>query len=197
MLCPLFPVGVLGDGNRDGFKQLRRRIRYDHVLQDMVAEVGEKFGRRFERFGLFGYSGGGQFVNYALLHPETLWAVSIGAPGSVTLLDPEQDWWVGAMRRRALRQVRRRERCAWRVHDRGQGRPGDLGDHAREAASPHGRELGRRTRPERLESLRRSFEAAGVHAVLDLVDNVPHDGLKCVPQVQDFLAATLRRLRNE
>ena len=55
-----------------------------------------KFGRRFERFGLFGYSGGGQFVNrYALLHPETLWAVSIGAPGSVTLLDPEQDWWVG------------------------------------------------------------------------------------------------------
>ena len=54
-----------------------------------------------------------------------------------------------------------------------------------------------RTRPERLESLRRSFEAAGVHAVLDLVDNVPHDGLKCVPQVQDFLAATLRRLRNE
>ena len=34
-------------------------------------------------------------------------------------------------------------------------------------------------------------------AVLDLVDNVPHDGLKCVPRVQDFLAATLRRLRNE
>ena len=33
-----------------------------------------------------------------------------------------------------------------------------------------------RTRPERLESLRRSFEAAG-GAVLDLVDNVPHDGL--------------------
>ena len=23
VLCPLFPVGVLGDGNRDGFKQLR------------------------------------------------------------------------------------------------------------------------------------------------------------------------------
>ncbi|MCL7202214.1 alpha/beta hydrolase, partial [Escherichia coli] len=36
------------------------------------------------------------------------------------------------------------------------------------------------TRPERLESLRRSFEAAGVKAVLDVVENVPHDGLKCV-----------------
>ena len=42
VLCPLFPVGVLGDGNRDGFKQLHEGgIRYDHVLQDMVAEVGE------------------------------------------------------------------------------------------------------------------------------------------------------------
>ncbi len=44
-----------------------------------------------------------------------------------------------------------------------------------------------RNRPERLESLRRSFEAAGVNVTLDLVDNVPHDGLKCVGEVQDFL----------
>jgi hypothetical protein len=28
------------------------------------------------------------------------------------------------------------------------------------------------------------------------VDNVPHDGLKCVGQVQDFLAGALARLRN-
>ena len=97
VLCPLFPVSPLGDGNRDGFKQLiEGDIRYDHILQGMVAEVGEKFGRDFSRFALFGYSGGGQFVNrYTLLHPETLWAASIGAPGSVTLLDPSQDWWVG------------------------------------------------------------------------------------------------------
>lgn len=204
VLCPLFPVGVLGDGNRDGFKQLREgEIRYDHVLQDMVAEVGEKFGRRFERFGLFGYSGGGQFVNrYALLHPETLWAVSIGAPGSVTLLDPEQDWWVGvrdaqarfgkAVDAEALRKVAvhmivgKADLETWEITHR------EGGKYHMPGANSAGR-----TRPERLESLRRSFEAAGVHAVLDLVDNVPHDGLKCVPQVQDFLAATLRRLRNE
>ena len=53
-----------------------------------------------------------------------------------------------------------------------------------------------KTRPERLESLRRSFESAGVKAVLDLVDNVPHDGLKCVGHVQDFLARALRKRRN-
>ena len=54
-----------------------------------------------------------------------------------------------------------------------------------------------KNRPERLESLRRSFEAAGVNATLDVVDNVPHDGLKCVGQVQDFLAAALRKMRHE
>ncbi|CAB3822842.1 alpha/beta hydrolase [Achromobacter deleyi] len=204
VLCPLFPVSPLGDGNRDGFKQLHEgNIRYDHVLQDMVAEVGEKFGCDFSRFALFGYSGGGQFVNrYALLHPETLWAVSIGAPGSVTLLDPSQDWWVGvrdaearfgkAVDVDALRQVAvhmivgKADLETWEITHREGGKffmPG-----ANSAGS---------TRPERLESLRRSFEAAGVKAVLDVVDNVPHDGLKCVGQVQDFLAAELRKLRNE
>ena len=65
VLCPLFPAGVRGDGNRDGFKHLiEADIRYDQVLLDMVAEVGEKFGCDFGRFALFGYSGGGQFGAY-------------------------------------------------------------------------------------------------------------------------------------
>jgi poly(3-hydroxybutyrate) depolymerase len=96
VLCPLFPVGVRGDGNRDGFKQLiEGDIRYDRVLLDMVDEIGERYGKRFDQFALFGFSGGGQFANrFAYLHPEKLWAVSIGAPGSVTLLDVNRDWWV-------------------------------------------------------------------------------------------------------
>ena len=204
VLCPLFPVSPLGDGNRDGFKQLIEGvIRYDHILQGMVAEVGEKFGRDFSRFALFGYAGGGQFVNrYTLLHPDTLWAASIGAPGSVTLLDPSQDWWVGvrgaearfgkAVDIEALRQVAvhmivgKADLETWEITHREGGKffmPG-----ANSAGA---------TRPERLESLRRSFEAAGVKAVLDVVENVPHDGLKCVGQVQDFLAAELHKLRNE
>lgn len=204
VLCPLFPVSPLGDGNRDGFKQLiEGDIRYDHILQGMVAEVGEKFGRDFTRFALFGYSGGGQFVNrYTLLHPETLWAASIGAPGSVTLLDPSQDWWVGvrgaearfgkAVDIEALRQVAvhmivgKADLETWEITHREGGKFFMPGANAAGA-----------TRPERLQSLRRSFEAAGVKAVLDVVENVPHDGLKCVGQVQDFLAAELHKLRNE
>lgn len=203
VLCPLFPVGVMGDGNRDGFKQLREGdIRYDHVLLDMVAEVGEKFGCDVSRFALFGFSGGGQFVNrFALLHPERLWATSIGAPGSVTLLDPDQDWWVGvrdmearfgkALNLDALRQVPvhmivgKADIETWEITHRAGGKffmPG-----ANDAGN---------TRPERLETLRKSFEKAGVNVVMDVVDNVPHDGLKCVGQVQDFLAAVLEKKRN-
>jgi hypothetical protein len=54
-----------------------------------------------------------------------------------------------------------------------------------------------RTRPERLETLRQSFAKAGVNVTLDLVDNVPHDGLACVDTVQDFLATVLRDIRKK
>jgi len=52
-----------------------------------------------------------------------------------------------------------------------------------------------RTRPERLDSLRRSFEAAGIRVRFDLVPNVPHDGNQVVSQVQDFFAAVLKDRR--
>ena len=97
ILAPLFPIGPLGDGNAHGFKLLQESdVRYDHVLLAMVDEVGTLLGTRFGRFMLFGYSGGGHFAHrFFYLHPERLHAVSIGAPGSVTLLDDERDWWVG------------------------------------------------------------------------------------------------------
>jgi poly(3-hydroxybutyrate) depolymerase len=97
VLCPLFPVGVRGDGERSGFKRLiEGDIRYDKVLLDMVSEIGERYGKRFDKFALFGYSGGGQYVNrFAYVHPERLWAASIGAPGNVTVLDQSKDWWLG------------------------------------------------------------------------------------------------------
>jgi pimeloyl-ACP methyl ester carboxylesterase len=204
VLCPLFPANVLGDGNLGGFKHLAEGdIRYDRVLLDMVAEVGEKFGCDFERFALFGYSGGGQFANrFALLHPESLWAVSIGAPGSVTLIDAGHDWWVGtrdvaqrfgkpldlpALRRLPVHMVvGKADLETWEITHQ----PGRT--YYMAGANDAGR-----TRPERLDSLRRSFEAAGVRVTLDLVDNVPHDGQKCVGVVQDFLAAELRRLRSD
>jgi pimeloyl-ACP methyl ester carboxylesterase len=202
VLCPLFPVGPQGDGNRDGFKFLQEaNIRYDQILLDMVDEVATKFHSDFAQFALFGYSGGGQFVNrFGLLHPERLWALSIGAPGSVTLLDFQQDWWVGVrnfadqfgkpLNLPALQTlpvhmvVGKADMETWEITHRPDGK----------FYMPGANEAGR-TRPERLHTLRQSFEAAGVRVHMDVVDNVPHNGLACVGPVQDFFAATLRTLR--
>ena len=91
------PVGVRGDGARSGYKYMAEGdIRYDRVLLDMVAEVAAKYDQDWSRFAVFGFSGGGHFAHrMAILHPDRLWAACIGAAGSVTLLDPDRDWWVG------------------------------------------------------------------------------------------------------
>jgi len=202
ILCPLFPAGVLGDGNRDGFKQLREgEIRYDQVLVNMVRDIGQRYERDFSQFALFGFSGGGQFVNrFAYLHPERLWAASIGAPGSVTLLDQKRDWWVGVRDIEArfgksldvdrLRQVPihlvvgKFDLDTWEITH------SETGRHYMPGANDAGQ-----TRRERIESLRQSLLAKGVEVKLDVVDNVSHQGLQCVEPVQDFFAGVLRTRR--
>jgi poly(3-hydroxybutyrate) depolymerase len=202
VLAPLFPVGVLGDDNRDGFKYLiEGYLRYDRVLLDIVDEVGKRYGLAFDRFAICGYSGGAHFVHrFAMLHPRRLWAASIGAPGSVTLLDPTRDWWVGTRNIEALfgapldraalanvpvqMVVGAADLETWEITHR------EGGAHWMPDANHAGR-----TRPERLAALRRSFEAAGVAVRFDLVPNMAHDGMRGVPLMEDFFADTLASLR--
>ncbi len=202
ILAPLFPIGVLGDDNRDGFKYMREGdIRYDKILLAMVYEVGQRYGLDVGRFALFGYSGGGHFAHrFMMLQPHRLWAVSIGAPGSVTLLDPTRDWWVGtrnvaslfgeevnvaAMRGTPVQMiVGAADLETWEITHREGGR--NWMPDANHAGA---------TRPERLAKLHASFEAAGIEVQFDLVPNMAHDGLKAAPRVQDFFAAALRRRR--
>lgn len=202
ILAPLFPIGVLGDGNRDGFKYMREgAIRYDQILLAMVEEVGVAYGLRFDRFALFGYSGGGHFTHrFLMLHPKRLWAASIGAPGSVTLLDPTRDWWVGirdmaglfgtAPDIEAMCQVPVQmivgaaDLETWEITHRPGGR--NWMPDANHAGA---------TRPERLDTLRRNFEEHGIGVRFDLVPNMPHDGLKAVSRVEDFFAEMLARRR--
>lgn len=97
VLAPLFPCNVFGDGNMTGYKYIvERDIRYDLVLLSMVDEVRKLLGVKPEKFLLFGFSGGGQFAHrFALLHPERLVGVSIGAPGGVTNPISDRPYWVG------------------------------------------------------------------------------------------------------
>ncbi len=202
ILAPLFPIGVMGDGYRDGFKYMREgNLRYDHVLLAIVEEVSERYGIAFDRFGLFGYSGGGHFAHrFLMLQPNKLWGVSIGAPGSVTLLDPSRDWWVGtrnfaelfgqpldipAMKQVAVQMVvGAADLETWEITHK----PGSRN------WMPDANHAGT-NRPERLASLRDNFAAHGVAARFDLVPNTPHDGVKVVPVVEDFFAGELRRIR--
>jgi poly(3-hydroxybutyrate) depolymerase len=204
VLAPLFPVGVRGDGNMHGFKYIiEDTIRYDHVLLEIVEEVRQHYGLAASRFAIFGYSGGGHFAHrFLLLHPDRLWAASIGAPGSVTLLDPSRDWWVGTRNFGALfgkepditaiaevpvqMVVGAADLETWEItHEPGSRHWMPDANHAG------------RTRPERLARLRDSFRTAGVDVRFDLLPNMAHGGLQAVPTVETFLAEILARRRSD
>ncbi len=202
ILCPLFPIGPRGDGQANGYKYMAEAdIRYDLLLIAMVEEVRARYALDATTFAIFGYSGGGHFSHrFAILHPNRLWACSIGAPGSVTLLDPTRDWWVGirdlharfgvAFDAAALARVPVQmivgdaDLETWEITHQ----PG--GTYSMEGANDPGR-----TRPERLATLRRSFEAAGVTVRFDLVPGVSHDRTRVIGRVQDFFAGVIRTAR--
>jgi poly(3-hydroxybutyrate) depolymerase len=202
ILCPLFPVGVNGDGNADGYKYLSEPgIRYDEVLVDMVAEVKERWALSCDRFGLFGFSGGAQFANrFLLLRPQSLWAASLGAPGSVTLVDDRHDWWVGvrdlqglfgnALDLDALRRVPVQTLVGAADLDKNEITHREGGRYFMAGANEAGA-----SRPQRLEALTRSLCQAGVKVTHESLPGVGHDPWPIMDRAKPFLAGQLRRWR--
>ncbi|SNR69906.1 hydrolase [Puniceibacterium sediminis] len=202
ILCPIFPMNVLGDGTRSGYKYMEEGdIRYDRVLISMVDEMAAKYGQDWSEFAIFGYSGGGHFSNrFTILHPEKLWAASIGAPGSVTLPDPDRDWWVGtrdlkerfgkpfaaaALARVPVHMVvGDADLESWEITHKEGSR------YWMEGANDAGQ-----TRPERLKTLADAFRGAGVDVTFDLVAGVSHDRIKVLGHVKKFLTGVLAKRR--
>lgn len=202
VLAPLFPANVLGDGNVDGYKYLNEGdIRYDLILNGMIDLVAETTKCDAARFCLFGFSGGGHFVHrYLLTHPERLIAVSIGAPGQVTLLDPQTDWWAGvrdlekqfgrpldidALRRVAVQMIVGDQDTDTReiIHA-----PGSLYWRAES-------EKAGKNRIERLRSLQRSFEASGVDVEFDLLPGTDHEFRPAAASAEAFFARKIDQAR--
>ncbi|MCE6076824.1 alpha/beta hydrolase [Agrobacterium vitis] len=202
ILAPLFPGNVLGDGNLDGFKYLLEGdIRYDNVLEAMVAQVSDRYHLSTKKFGLAGFSGGAHFSHrYLLLRPERLWAVSVGAPGSVTLLNHDQDWWPGirdmadkfgvAVDPARLGEVPIQLVVGDADTDTQEiaHRPGGL--HWTEGANDAGN-----TRPERLRALEKSLAAVSVSVTFDLLADVGHEAAPIFSAAQAFLALSLNTHR--
>ncbi|MCU1615937.1 MAG: poly aspartic acid hydrolase [Frankiales bacterium] len=197
VLAPLFPASLSDPEELHHFKFLDSGgTRWDQVLLDIVDEVGEAFRVQRERFLLHGFSGGGQFAHrFFYLHPDRLAAVSIGAPGRVTLLDAAQPWWLGvqdigarfgirldvpAMTQVPVQMVVGAEDTeTWEINNVGD--PNWLPGAERAGA----------TRIERLASLRDSFTDAGIGVRFDLVPGVAHDGPRVLSVVRDFFADVL------
>lgn len=202
ILCPIFPINVRGDGARSGYKYMEEAdIRYDEILLSMVAEMGEKYEQDWSKFAIFGYSGGGHFSHrFAIMHPEKLWAASIGAPGSVTLLDPDRDWWVGVrdLAERFGKPFDADALAKIPVHMVVGGADLETWEITHKPSSAYfmeGANDAGNTRPERLRTLQKSFESVGVKVSFDELPGVSHDRLKCIGHVKAFLTRTLKEMR--
>lgn len=198
VLAPLFPGGITSPDDLSSYKLLRSgTLHYDAILLSMIEEIASKYGIDTRRFALFGFSGGGHFAHrFFYLHPGRLSAVSIGAPGVVTLLDRDHDFWVGvrnfeavfgkrldieAMRRVPVHMVVGGEDTeTWEIAIR----PG--GSWWMEGADLAGGD-----RQNRLRILKASFEAAGIGVRHDVVPGVAHRVEPMIPAVTDFLSSVL------
>lgn len=193
VLAPLFAVGLCGEGELDNYKLIKQDgFRFDLLLLDMVEEVKAKYRLKSDKFFLHGFSGGGHFTHrFYYLHPERLKAISIGAPGVVTLLDFEKDWWTGVkdiesqfnkainldlMQQVAVQMVvGSQDTQTWEItiaEDSDWWMPGanDAGD----------------TRIERLKSLQQSFDAVGIKSEFALVPDIAHEPWEVLDAVKAF-----------
>lgn len=193
ILLPLFPAGIIDPLDLHNYKRiLYKDIRYDLILLSMVKEAGENLGTTWDKFYLQGFSGGGQFVHrFFYLHPQRLNAVSIGAPGNVTLLDDDRFWWVGggdfkekfgwspdisAMSQVAVHMiVGQQDTDTWEITFQP-----DWPTWV-EGANDAGK-----TRIDRLKRLAQSLEGFGLHPTFETVPGLGHDGMGVISYVQKF-----------
>jgi predicted esterase len=198
VLAPLFPARVRGDDNLNGYKYLiEGDIRYDNVLLALLDEVRAFYGIASPRILLFGFSAGAQFAHrFALLHPETIRAVSIGAPGTVTLLGTGRSWWAGTAGIESIFGITLNE------HDI-QGMPVHLvvGDADLETLRitfapgdrdyvPGANDAGR-DRIERARALADSFRKHGASVRFDFLADTGHDMIAAARSAREFFADVL------
>lgn len=202
ILAPLFPVGIVEPGELANYKRIEfHGIRYDLVLLSMVDEVCAKYRIRNGGFMMYGYSGGGQFCQrFFMLHPQRLCAVAIGAPGVVTLLNRDYDWWVGVRDLKARFGIEIDLEAMRRV--KVQTLIGSADDATWEITIPResklwmdGADLQGANRLERIAALADSFEAHGIAVRRDVVPGIAHSPFEMVDPAEDFFTSIVTAAR--
>lgn len=205
LFLPLFPAGIPQPWDLHAYKYLATGgVRYDLILLEMLAEAAPRFGFCPARFLLFGFSGGGQYVHrFALLHPDRVRAVSIGAPGGVTRVDTSRPWWVGTsdveqifgqtvpVRSLAAMQAQTvigsADTDTWEVS----------GPQVR--SSPYhmdGADDAGRNRRERIAALAENLRSHGVVVDEHVEPGIGHDPTPLFPAVQTYFSRVLERDRS-
>ena len=205
LLAPLFPVGTHGRKDLENYKLIEYKgTRYDLILLSMVDEAMAKYRIEGNTFSLFGFSGGGHFAHrFFYLHPHRLEALSIGAPGMVTLIDDSRDWWVGTrdlywrfnarLNPQAMRKVKVQMVVGGEDSDRW---PDEIEKESpyympgTEGASYNAAGIDRK---ERLKTLRDNFKQHGIEVRFDIVPGAGHDETKIFPTMQDFFQKQLKK----
>lgn len=86
LVAPLFSAEVFSRYQR--FGREGQGERSDKVLNEIISEVGAMTGASTEKFCLFGFSGGGQFVHrYTMAYPHRVIRYVVGAAGWYTFPD--------------------------------------------------------------------------------------------------------------
>ena len=202
VLAPLFPAGITRPAELSSYKLIRAdELRYDHVLLSMVDEISARYRIEGYRFGLFGFSGGGHFTHrFFYLHPHRLSAISIGAPGVVTLLDFDHDFWVG-VRDFEKHFGQKLDLESMRQVDVQMVIGGDDTDTWEIAINPgdawwmEGAQLAGENRQQRMFSLKSSFENVGISVRHDVVPGVVHDHRGVMDAARDFLGESFTRYK--
>lgn len=192
VLAPLFPAGIIDPDDLNNFKRiLYHDIRFDEVLLSMIDQIGARYRVDTERFLLHGFSGGGQFVHrFAYLHPHRVSALSIGAPGRITRINPDVPWWLGTADVKEVFGIDLDLAELAKVPV--QMLVGAEDTETWEIAEP-GIDAGGDTRVERLLTLRDNWKAHGIDVRFDLVPGMGHSGSAAIPVAQDFFSGVLGR----
>ena len=192
VLAPLFPAGIIEPDDLNNFKRiLYHDIRFDEILLSMIDQIGARYRVETDRFLLHGFSGGGQFAHrFAYLHPHRISALSIGAPGRITRINPDVPWWLGTADVKEVFGIDLDLTELAKVPVQMLVGADDVDTW--EIAEP-GIDAGGDTRVERLMTLRDNWEAHGISVRFDLVGGMGHSGSAAIPQAQDFFSGVLTR----